>query len=213
MCIRDSKWSAAQDTPPPPPPLQENVQAAAVNTLLTPRTAANLRPSTNTAVTCKRSPGTFYSPGFSLWTAKHEAPAETEQRAPKRSKAWIPINLLVGQMVDVLRSNGTWSTGYVNSFHIDVPKPHLVIRFPSREWKRILVCEIDANIRPNAGNEILEDCFEPADAAPKTYRDSLDDDDELSDTEYLRACTLYEAAASKREAMSPVDRYSGGPSA
>ena len=31
-----SKWSAAQDTPPPAPPPQENVQAAAVNTLLTP---------------------------------------------------------------------------------------------------------------------------------------------------------------------------------
>ena len=42
----NSKWSAAQDTPPPAPPPQENVQAAAVNTLLTPRTAEQIRTST-----------------------------------------------------------------------------------------------------------------------------------------------------------------------
>ena len=41
--IATYKWTTAQDTPPP--------QAAAVNTLLMPRTATNLRPSTNIAVT------------------------------------------------------------------------------------------------------------------------------------------------------------------
>ena len=33
--LGNSKWSAAQDTPPPAPQPQENVQAAAVNTLPT----------------------------------------------------------------------------------------------------------------------------------------------------------------------------------
>ena len=47
-----SIWSTAQDTPPPPPPPQENVQAAAVNTLLTPRTAEEIRTSTRIAGTC-----------------------------------------------------------------------------------------------------------------------------------------------------------------
>ena len=47
--IAFKSWSAAQDTPPPPPPLQENVQAAAVNTLLTPRTAEEIRTSTRIA--------------------------------------------------------------------------------------------------------------------------------------------------------------------
>ena len=68
--LTTQKWTAAKDTPPPPPPLPPPAtpppSAAAVNILLTPRTAANLRPSTNIAITCKRSLGTFYSPGFSL---------------------------------------------------------------------------------------------------------------------------------------------------
>ena len=49
-----SKWSTAQDTPLPPPPPQENDQAAAVNTLLTPRTAEEIRTSTRIAGTCKK---------------------------------------------------------------------------------------------------------------------------------------------------------------
>ena len=36
--------AASKNTPPPPPPPQENVQAAAVNTLLRPRTAEETRP-------------------------------------------------------------------------------------------------------------------------------------------------------------------------
>ena len=58
--IATYKWSAAQDTPPPPPPLQENVQAAAVNTLLTPRTAEQIRTSTRIAGTCKKEMRAFF---------------------------------------------------------------------------------------------------------------------------------------------------------
>ena len=54
-----SKWNTAQDTPPPPPPPQENVQAAAVNTLLTPRTAEEIRTSTRIAGTCKKEMRAF----------------------------------------------------------------------------------------------------------------------------------------------------------
>ena len=54
-----SKWSAAQNTPPPAPPLQAGVQAAAVNTLLTPRTAEELRTSTRIAGTGKKAMRAF----------------------------------------------------------------------------------------------------------------------------------------------------------
>ena len=54
-----SKWNTAKDTPPPPPPPQENVQAAAVNTLLTPRTAEEIRTSTRIAGTCKKDMRAF----------------------------------------------------------------------------------------------------------------------------------------------------------
>ena len=54
-----SKWNTAQDTPPPPPPPQENVQAAAVNTLLTPRTAEEIRTCTRIAGTCKKEMRAF----------------------------------------------------------------------------------------------------------------------------------------------------------
>ena len=127
------------------------------------------------------------------------APAETEQPAPKRSKVFIPVDLLVGQLVQVLRTNGTWSTGYVNGVYIDVPEPHLVIRFANREWKRILVSDVEAKIRPNAGNEILEECFEPAGTAPKANPGFANDADELSDTDNLQACVQYQAAAHRAE--------------
>ena len=57
----NSKWTAAQDTPPPAPPPQEivEVEAAAVNTLLTPRTAEELRTSTRIAGTCKKEMRAF----------------------------------------------------------------------------------------------------------------------------------------------------------
>ena len=47
-----SKWRAAQDTTPPAP-------AAAVNTLLTPRTAEEIRTSTRIAGTCKKEMRAF----------------------------------------------------------------------------------------------------------------------------------------------------------
>ena len=53
------KWTAAHDTHPPPPPLPENMQAAAVNTLLTPRTAKGIRTSTRIAGTCKKDMRAF----------------------------------------------------------------------------------------------------------------------------------------------------------
>ena len=53
----NSKWSAAQDTPPPPP--APPVQTAAVNTLLTPRTAEEIRTSTRIAGTCKKEMRAF----------------------------------------------------------------------------------------------------------------------------------------------------------
>ena len=57
--IATYKWSAAQDTPPPAPPLQAVVQAAAVNTLLTPQTAEELRTSTRIAGTGKKAMRAF----------------------------------------------------------------------------------------------------------------------------------------------------------
>ena len=52
------EWTAAKDTPPPPPPLPPPPTppppAAAVNILLTPRTAEQIRRSTNIAGMCKK---------------------------------------------------------------------------------------------------------------------------------------------------------------
>ena len=130
--------------------------------------------------------------------AKHgrnkEDSVEIEQPALEQSKAWISLDLLLGQHVEVLRTNGTWSTGYVNSVYTDVPEPHLVIRFQNRQWKRVLLREIEANIRSSAGSSILEECFAPAGAAPEAKQTFASDDDELSDTDYLQACAQYQAA-------------------
>ena len=98
----------------------------------------------------------------------------------------------MGQQVEVLRSNGTWSRGYINGVHRGGPHPHLVIRFVNKTWKRVLISEVEANIRPHVGEEILESLLEPAGATPKARDDFGGADDDISDTELLRACVQWE---------------------
>ena len=90
-----------------------------------------------------------------------EATSSAVQPASPKLKAWIPVDLLVGLMVEVRRSNGTWSAGYINGVHKGGPQPHLVIRFVNKDWKRVLLTEVEANIRPHAGEAILESMLEP----------------------------------------------------
>ena len=103
---------------------------------------------------------------------------ENGEPVPKKLKACISLDFLVGQQVEVLRTNNTWSTGYVNSIHSDAAEPHLVIRFPDRQWKRVLIREIEAKIRPSSGSKILEECFTPAGAAPEANQAFANNDDE-----------------------------------
>ena len=114
----------------------------------------------------------------------------------------------MGQLVDVLRGNSTRSSGYINAVHRGGPPPHLVIRYANRDWKRVLLSEVEANIRPNAGGEILESLFEPAGATPKANEDFGSADDDISDTELLRACVQWQqcsTACNDLHAMSMVD--------
>ena len=75
------------------------------------------------------------------------------QPAPPRLTAWIPVDLLVGQLVEVLRSNGTWSRGYILSVHTGGPQPYLVIRFViSKDWKRVSISEVGTKIRARSPN-------------------------------------------------------------
>ena len=67
-----------------------------------------------------------------------------------------------------------------------------LLRFVNKDWKRVLISEIEANIRPHAGEEILESLLEPAGATPKARDDFGGADDGISDTERLRACVQWE---------------------
>lgn len=118
----------------------------------------------------------------------------TEATASARFKAWLPIDLLTGQMVNVRRSDGSWQTGIVNGVRSDAADPHLIIRFLDRKWKRVLVSEIEANVRPHAGQEINEISFEPAGATPPRGCDLHRSDNEFSDTELARACDMIQSS-------------------
>ena len=76
--------------------------------------------------------------------------------------------------------------------------PTRISSFVSRiESKRVLIREIETKLRPSAGNQILEECFEPAGAAPEEKQAFANNDDELSDTDCLQACAQYQIAHSR----------------
>ena len=115
---------------------------------------------------------------------------ENGEPVPKKLKACISLDFLVGQQVDVLRTNNTWSTGYINSIRGGA-QPHLIVRLTNRDWKRVLIREIDAKIRPCPGSMLLEEFFTPAGAELDAEQAFANNDDELSDTDCLQACAQY----------------------
>ena len=141
-------------------------------------------------------------------TTSVQPPGNSEDRiapdgapAPKKLKACILLDLLVGQQVEVLRANNTWSTGYINSIHSDAAEPHFIIRFFNRQWKRVLLREIEAKIRPSSGMKILEDCFTPVGAAHEAKQAFTNSDDDFSDTDCLQACAQYMASQQHTTAL------------